>query len=88
MQAEMKGDPTWVCLPPEAQPQWWRKKFPHLRRLACRLLKALYGHPDAGTYWEQKCGAHVKAVGFVPIRPAWPSCYFHPEIDVDAITLR
>ena len=34
--------------------------------------KALYGHPDAGTYWEQKCDAHVKAVGFVPIGLEWP----------------
>jgi hypothetical protein len=22
IQAEMKGDPTWVCLPPEARPEW------------------------------------------------------------------
>ena len=40
IQAEMKGDPTWVCLPPEARPEWWRNKFPHVRRLVCRLLKA------------------------------------------------
>ena len=52
IQAETKGDPTWVCLPPGARPEWWRKKFPNLRRLVCRLLKALYGHPDADTYWE------------------------------------
>ena len=26
--------------------------------------KALYGHPDAGTYREQQCDAHVKTVGF------------------------
>ena len=30
IQADMKGDPTWVCLPPEARPAWWRKKYPHL----------------------------------------------------------
>ena len=50
IQADMKGDPTWVCLPPEARPDWWQKKCPNLRRLVCRLLNALYGHPDAGTY--------------------------------------
>ena len=76
IQAEMEGDPSWVCLPPEARPEWWRKKSPHMRRLVCRLLKALYGHPDSGTYWERKCEAHVKAVGFVPIGPEWPSCYY------------
>ena len=68
IQADMKGDPTWVCLPLEARPDWWRKKFPNLRRPVCRLLKALYGHPDAGTYWEHKCDAHVKSSG---IRSNW-----------------
>ena len=67
IQAEKKGDPTWVRLPPEARPEWWRKKFPHLRRLVCRLLKALYGHPDAGTYWVHKCDAHVQAVVSFPV---------------------
>ena len=46
------------------------------------MLKALYGHPDAGTYWEQKCDAHVKAVGFVPIGSEWPSCYYHPKLSL------
>ena len=30
IQADMEGDPTWVCLPPEARPDWWRKKCPNL----------------------------------------------------------
>ncbi len=46
------------------------------------MLKALYGHPDAGTYWEQTCDAHVKAVGFVPIRLEWPSCYYNPKLSL------
>ena len=24
IQAEMNGDPTWVCLPPAARPSWWK----------------------------------------------------------------
>ncbi|MFM7982855.1 MAG: hypothetical protein ACKPKO_26385, partial [Candidatus Fonsibacter sp.] len=32
IQEDMKGDPTWICLPPEARPTWWRNKFPNLRR--------------------------------------------------------
>ena len=80
IQAEMKGDPTWVWLPPEARPEWWRKKFPHLRRPVCRLLKALYGHPDVGTDWEQTCDARVRAAGFVPIGPDLPTCYYHPKL--------
>ena len=79
-QADMKGDPTWVCLPPEARPSWWRNKFPNLRRPVRRLKKkALCGHPDAGAYWEQKCDAHVQAVGFVPIGLEWPSCYYRAK---------
>ena len=80
IQAEMKGDPTWICLPPEARPDWWEKKFPNLRRPVCRLKKDLYGHPDAGTYWEQKCDAHVRSVGFTPIGLEWPPCYYHPKL--------
>ncbi|MFM7978520.1 MAG: reverse transcriptase domain-containing protein, partial [Candidatus Fonsibacter sp.] len=82
IQADMQGDPTWVCLPPEARPDWWKKSFPHLRRPVCLMKKALYGHPDAGTYWEKKCDAHVKSVGFVPIGPEWPSCYYHAKLSL------
>ena len=80
IQADMKGTPTWVCLPEDERPAWWAKKYPYLRRPVCRLNKALYGHPDAGTFWEQKCDDHCKKVGFVAIGPEWPSCYFHPEL--------
>ena len=80
IQAEMKGTPTWVCLPPEHRPAWWAKKYPHMRRPVCRLNKALYGHPDAGTFWEEKSDNHAKSVGFEPIGPEWPSCYFHPRL--------
>ncbi|HIE82874.1 MAG TPA: hypothetical protein EYQ00_03075, partial [Dehalococcoidia bacterium] len=41
------------------------------------LLKALYGHPQSGAYWERHCEAHLKAQGFKPV-PAWRSCFFHP----------
>ena len=40
---------------------------------------ALYGHPDAGGFWEQHCEAHVLSKGFTPI-PSWRSCYFHREL--------
>ncbi|MFM7987907.1 MAG: hypothetical protein ACKPKO_52200, partial [Candidatus Fonsibacter sp.] len=83
IQADMKGELTWICLPPEARPAWWLKKFPQLRRPVCRMKKkALYGHPDAGTYWEHKCDAHVQSVGFAPIGPAWPSCYYNAKLSL------
>ena len=67
--ADMKGDPTWACLPPKACPVWWRKKVPSFRRPVSRLKKALYGYPDGGASSEQNCDAHVQAVGFMPIGP-------------------
>ena len=36
------------------------------------LVKALYGHPDAGTFWEQHCDESVGE--------EWPSVYTHPEL--------
>ena len=82
VQAEMKGTSTWVCLPPEYRPAWWAKKYPHLRRPVCRLDRALYGHPDAGTFWEQKCDEHLQKVGFKTIGDAWPSCYHHAKLNL------
>ena len=39
---------------------------------------ALYGHPDAGGYWEQHCHASLLMCGFLPIQD-WPSVYWHDE---------
>ena len=57
-------------------------KFPNLWCPVRRLKKALYGHPDNWTYWEEKCDAHVQSVGFTPIGPEWPSCYYHPKLSL------
>ena len=80
VQADMKGTPTWVCLPEGQRPAWWKKKYPNMRRPVCRLWKALYGHPDAGTFWEEKCDKHVTQMGFESVDGEWPSCYFHPAL--------
>ena len=45
------------------------------------LDKALYGHPDSGTYWEEHCDKHCQSVGFVPITN-WPSCYYMKRLDL------
>ena len=64
-QTELLGTETWVCLPPEARPASWAgMKWP-----VVRLKKALYGHPDSGTYWEQHCDRIVKKAGFEPLPP-------------------
>ena len=52
------------------------------RRPVVKLFRALYGHPDSGTMWEQHCDTHVKSVGFAPVGEEWPSCYFHHKLRV------
>ena len=47
IQAELSGTPTWVCIPPEDRPASWAK----YRKPVVMLKKALYGHPDSGTFW-------------------------------------
>ena len=27
IQADTQGDPTWICLPPESRPAWWKKEM-------------------------------------------------------------
>ena len=74
----MKGPLCWVELPTDAWPpevQYWK-----FRRPVVRLDKALYGHPDSGTMWEQHCDKKVQEIGFKPIGEEWPSMYFHDEL--------
>ena len=70
IQAKLKGPLCWVELPTDAWPpeiQYWK-----FRRPVVRLDKALYGHPDSGTMWEQHCDKKVQEIGFKPIGEEWP----------------
>ena len=78
IQAKLTGTPCWVELPPEAWPKHVNLKG--LRRPVCRLVKALYGHPDAGTMWEQHCHNGVQKVGFRPVGDEWPSLYWNSQL--------
>ena len=73
IQAGLSGTPCWICLPREARPD----SRGHFRKPVVPLLRALYGHPDSGTMWEQHCDKHAKSVGFKPIGEEWPTWYFH-----------
>ena len=44
--------PTWAQIPRELWPEdgSWEGKF---HRPMCRLVKALYGHPESGAHWEK-----------------------------------
>ena len=78
IQAKLKGPLCWVELPTDAWPpeiQYWK-----YRRPVVRLDKALYGHPDSGTMWEQHCDKKVQEIGFKPIGEEWPSMYFHDKL--------
>ena len=74
-QAKLGGTKTWVRLPKHRWPKAWVGKS---RDPVVLLILALYGHPDSGGYWEQKCDQHVKSMGCVAISD-WRSCYFHNE---------
>ena len=44
----------------------------------CPLRLALYGHPDAGGYWERHCHTSFTRCGFVAVAD-WPSVYGLPR---------
>ncbi len=51
-QSLLKGVETWVTLPDNRWPKPWTKKF---RKPVVRFVLALYGHADAGGFWEEHC---------------------------------
>ena len=56
-----------------------------MRRPVFLLKKALYGHPDSGTFWEEHCDERVQVAGFKPIADLdgnWRSCYFNAKTKV------
>ena len=77
VQAELKGNTTWVSIPPEAWPDEWTNKG--WIRPVVILKYALYGHPDSGTFWEKHCDERLRKGGFRPLS-GWPSCYFHDDL--------
>ena len=65
---------TWVTLPKE----YWPPHFHHIVDPVVPLDYALYGHPDAGTYWENKSHNKVLSAGFNRVPGDWDSLFFHP----------
>ena len=51
----------------------------HAYRSCVFAERVLYGHPDAGTHWEQHAETYLSLVGFVPI-PDWKSCFRHSRL--------
>ena len=50
-------------------------------RPTCSLVLALYGHPDAGGYWERDCERRITdpKMGWKKLSEEWPSGYWHDE---------
>ena len=76
-QSLLGGVKTWVRIPKEQ----WRKEWTDrcMENPVCPLIRALYGHPDAGVYWEKHCEKHLLSSGFVPVKE-WRSCYWHGDL--------
>ena len=75
VQSELGGIETWISLPKILGPESWAQYYEPV----CILKLALYGHPDAGGYWERHCEEHLTSIGFAPV-PDCRSTYWHPEL--------
>ena len=65
--------PTFVELPREWCPDSWfvdgtLRQIHKYDRPHCRLLRALYGHPEAGALWEAKLDDIMKSLGWSSIQ--------------------
>ena len=52
VQALLRGPKTWVEIPKAHWPKEWIGRY---ERPVVVLRKALYGHPNAGAFWESEC---------------------------------
>ena len=75
VQADLRSlNETWVLIPKELRPPGWKFKRPY-----CRLLKALYGHPESGAHWERHLTAAVKSVGGTAVEGHPSSFWFEDK---------
>ena len=76
VQAFLKSNfQTWIELPPELRPNWWRQKF---ARPVVLLLRARYGHPEAGGLWEQHLKVVLRQLGGEEIQE-YPGNFWFPK---------
>ena len=75
VQADLNSvNPTYIEIPSYLCGSRWR----NIKRPVSRLLKALYGHPEAGAHWERHLAQIIRSMGG-QVLPAHPSCFF-PQI--------
>ena len=73
--SENTATDAWVSLPPELVPAAHRHQD---RNPVYPLRLALYGHPDAGGYWERHCNRAAQECGFEAVE-GLPSTFFQPK---------
>ena len=58
----------------------WKPEFGN-KKVVVKLVKALYGHPQAGAFWEQRANEALKEAGFLKIGECseWNSVFYHPD---------
>ena len=64
---------SWIALPPELRPRWWRQKFV---KPVVMLVRALYGHSDAGGLWEEHLKSVLKTLGGYEVHEYPGNFYF------------
>ena len=72
---------TWIRLPRQVWPSEWLYEdgSPRYRKPVIELLQALYGHPEAGSHWQQQFEEAIKKhMNAVPIEE-YPSTFLFPD---------
>ena len=64
---------TWVAIPFDLWPASWKGRF---RKPMCKLIRALYGHPESGAHWEQHLTRCIIELGGVAVEGHPSSFWF------------
>jgi hypothetical protein len=81
-QAKLGGDLTYIRIPKGRWPDGWEKKYTDP---VVPLVLALYGHPDAGGFWELHSEKSLLEVGFERAAPEWKSVFRHANLDLSLV---
>ena len=71
LQCHLDGN-TWVILPFELWLPEWKQNHDSTQKLAVKLVKSIYGHPQSGNLWQAHLEKQLLEMQGVPI-PEYPS---------------